>query len=293
MTYLRQRMSDDLQLRGLAKTTQRAYMQAVNQLAIYYSKSPDQISEKELRQYFLYLRNEKKVARNTIVVALCGIKFFYKYTIQQDWTTLKLLKPPKEKKLPVVLSREEVKKVLSSLRIFKYKVILTTIYGCGLRLGEALRLEVRDIDSDRMMLHIRQGKGAKDRYVPLSPTGLLLLRQQWSSHRHPRILFPAKKSETDARPHSIWPSSVRRAFKKALVSSGVNKSASPHTLRHSYATHLLEEGISLRVLQVYLGHSSIISTAIYTHLTKPIESRSIETINNLLSNLLTEADGSS
>ena len=155
MTYLQQRMLEDLQLRGLAESTQEGYLRAVCQLATYYNQSPDQISEEELRQYFLHLKNEKKVASSTFAVALCGLKFFYEHTLGRKWPTFELTRPKREKKLPVVLSREEVKKVLGHLYQFQYQVCLTTIYGCGLRLGEALRLEVSDIDSDRMMLCVR------------------------------------------------------------------------------------------------------------------------------------------
>lgn len=285
MTYLRKRMLEDLQLRGLAESTQEGYLRAVYQVAAYYGKSPDQISEEELRQYFLYLKNEKKAARSTFAIALYGLKFFYEYTLGREWPTFELTRPPKGKKLPVVFSREEVKKVLENLYKFRYRACLTTIYGCGLRLGEALRLEVPDIDSDRMMLCVRQGKGAKDRYVPLPEAALSLLRQHWSTHRHPRLLFPSQDIEDDGKLRSISPSSVQRAFKGALADSGVQKKATPHTLRHSYATHLLEEGVDLRVIQLYLGHKSIQSTMVYLHLTKPTEGRAVKAVNGLMSGL--------
>jgi len=286
MTYLRQRMLEDMQLRGLAERTQEGYLRAACQLAAYYNKSPDKISEEELRQYFLYLKNEKEVAHSTFSVALCGLKFFYEYTLGREWPTFELARPAKSKKLPIVLSREEVKQVIGNLYDLRYRACLATIYGCGLRLGEALRLEVSDIDSDRMMLRVRQGKESKDRYVPLPQMSLALLRQQWFIHQHPQLLFPARKKKEDGKPHSISGSSVRKALQRALVKSGVQKKATPHTLRHSYATHLVEAGVSLRVIQVYLGHSSIKSTMVYTHLTKPTETRVVETINGLMSELV-------
>ena len=178
----------------------------------------------------------------------------------------------------MVLSREEVNRILGSLYRFQYQTCLTTIYGCGLRIGEALRLEVGDVDSDRMLLRVRQGKGAKDRYVPLPQAVLLFLRQNWATHRHPRLLFPSRRK----RHISITPSGVKRALDRALVDSGVQKAVTPHTFRHSYATHLLESGVSLRAIQIYLGHSSIQSTMVYTHLTKPMENHAIETINGLI-----------
>ncbi len=159
-------MIEDLQLRDLSEATQKAYVGAVRQLAAYYNKSPDQISEEELRQYFLYLKNVKKSARGTSTVALCALKFFYEQTLNQEWPLLNLVRPAQEHKLPVILSREEVQRVLGCLRRAHYRVCLSTIYSCGLRLQEGVQLRVADIDSGRMQLHIQQGKGNKDRYVP-------------------------------------------------------------------------------------------------------------------------------
>jgi len=288
MTILRERMLADMQLRGLAEKTQDAYLRAVRQLAAYYSKSPDQISEEELRQYFLYLKNEKKASRSTCTIAICGLKFFYERTLQREWVTFELVRPPKSKKLPVVFSRDEVQRVLSTLRRFHYRVCLTTIYSCGLRLGEGVRLQVVDIDSDRLLLHVRQGKGAKDRCVPLSAATLALLRQQWQRHCHPQWLFPARQQPQAAGPMNA--SGVQRAFKAALADSDIQKQASVHTLRHSYATHLLEEGVNLRVIQSYLGHRSPKTTAIYTHLTRDAQSRAVAVIDQLMADLVAEME---
>jgi len=167
MSALRQKMIEDMQLRGFAERTQEAYLNAVRQLAKHYHKPPDQIEEEELRQYFLFLKNEKHAARNTCTIALCGIKFFFQHTLGREWKTFELLRPPKEKKLPVVLSVEEVKRVLVCIHRSRYRVCLTTIYACGLRLLEGVRLQVKAIDGERQLLHISQGKGGKDRYVPL------------------------------------------------------------------------------------------------------------------------------
>ena len=215
MTVLRERMSADMQLRGLARKTQEAYLRAVRQLAVYYGKSPDQIDEEELRQYFLYLKNEKKASRSACTIAICGLKFFFEYTLGREWTTFDLVRPPKSQKLPVVLSREEVRR---ALRRFHYRVCLTTIYSCGLRLGEGVRLQVADIDGERLLLHVRQGKGARERCVPLPAVTLTLLRQQWQSHRHPQWLFPSRRQPQAAQP--IHASGVQRAFKAALTESG-------------------------------------------------------------------------
>ncbi len=289
MTILRERMSADMQLRGLAEKTQEAYLRAVRQLAAYCGKPPDQIDEEDLRQYFLYLKNEKKASRSACTIAICGIKFFFERTLQREWVTFDLVRPPKSKKLPVVFSRKEVRQVLSNLRRFHYRVCLTTIYSCGLRLGEGVRLQVADIDSDRHLLHVRQGKGAKDRYVPLPAITLTLLRQQWRFHRHPQWLFPARQqSQTTTQP--MHTSGVQRAFKAALADSGIQKHATIHTLRHSYATHLLEEGVNLRVIQAYLGHKSPTTTAIYTHLTRAAQSGAVAIIDQLMADLSPESE---
>ena len=166
MSPLQQRMLEDMQLRGLSARTQEAYARAVWQLAQYYHRRPDQLSDAELRQYFLYLTNEKKLARPTTTIALCGIKFFYEQTLKQPWPTLRFVRPPREWKLPVVLSRAEVRRILQEVRIPVYRACLTTIYACGLRLLEGTRLQVPDVDSGRLLLHIH-GKRKKDRYVPL------------------------------------------------------------------------------------------------------------------------------
>ncbi len=159
MTPLRRRMIEDMQLRGFAPGTQAVYVQAVQRFAQHFGKSPDQITEEELRQYFLYLRNERRVARSTATVALCAIKFFYEHTAKRTWPTLDLIRPPKEEKLPVVLSAEEVQRLLAGVRLPRFRVCLTTIYACGLRLREGTTLRVAQIDSARMVLHIQGAKG--------------------------------------------------------------------------------------------------------------------------------------
>ncbi len=272
MTPLRQRLIQDMQLHGLAAKTQDAYLRAVKQLAEHYHKSPDLISEEELRLYFLYLKNEKHASPSAFTIALCGLKFFYQHTLQRAWATLELARPAREKKLPVVLSIAEVRLILGCLRRPHYRVCLTTIYSCGLRLQEGVHLQVADIDSERRMLHIRHGKGGKDRYVPLPDSTLALLRHYWSTHRHPLWLFPAPTRAGVPLSSATQPMDV----------SGVHKAASVHTLRHSYATHLLEAGVSLRLIQAYLGHSSFQTTTLYTHLTRETEAPAAEAINRVM-----------
>jgi len=252
MSVLRQKMIEDMQLRGFAVRTQEAYLSAVRQLAKHYRKSPDQIEEEELRQYFLFLKNEKRAARNTCTLALCGIKFFFERTLGREWKTFEFLRPPKEKKLPVVLSAAEVGRVLGCVHRPRYRVCLTTIYACGLRLLEGVRLQVKDIDGERQLLHIEQGKGGKDRYVPLPSACLKMLRGHWRTHRNPVWLFPSPR-EAENQPMSE--SGMQRAFRVAVQEAGIHKKATVHTLRHSYATHLLEAGVNLRIIQSYLGHT--------------------------------------
>jgi site-specific recombinase XerD len=281
-------MIEDMQLRGFAPKTQQAYLRSVRQLSEYFNKSPGEITEEDLREYFLHLKNVKRVSRSTCTQALCGIKFLFQHTLKREWKTFELMRPPKEKKLPVVLSQEEVLRVLSCLTSFRHHVCLSTIYSCGLRLREGIQLQVGDLDSDRMLIHVRNGKGGKDRYVPLPDRTLLLLRQYWQMHRNPRWLFPARTPHgvplSKARKH-VSPSSVQRALRAACSASGIQKHATVNTLRHSYATHLLEAGVNLRRIQAYLGHASLKSTSIYTHLTRDGEELAAETINRVMENL--------
>ena len=280
MSALRQKMIEDMQLKGLAVRTQEAYVNAVLQLSKRYKKSPDCIEEEELREYFLYLKNEKRVADSTFTIALCGIKFFYEQTLKKEWHTLQLVRPNRKKILPVVLSTEEVKRVLDCVHRFSYQVCLHTIYACGLRLLEGTRLRVKDIDSQRKMIHVVQGKGNKDRYVPLPDHTLKLLRHVWVTHHNPDWMFPARNG-----PDAMNETALQKAFQAALRESGVHKNASVHTLRHSYATHLLEAGVDLRIIQSYLGHASPSTTAIYTHLTSVTEAQVQQRINQIHSEL--------
>jgi integrase len=211
MSALRQKMIEDMQLKGLAERTQEAYVGAVRQLSQHIKKSPDSIDEQELREYFLYLKNEKQVADSTFSIALCGIKFFYEQTLQKEWHTLQLVRPDRKKKLPVVFSTEEVKRVLDCVHRFQYQVCLNTIYACGLRLLEGTRLRVKAIDRDRKMLHVVQGKGSKDRYVPLPDRTLILLRRHWVTHRNQEWMFSSRNGLA-----AINETALQKAFRAAL-----------------------------------------------------------------------------
>jgi len=283
-------MIDDMQLKGLSASTQEGYLNAVRRLAEHYHRSPDQLSEEDLRQYFLYLANTKKVARSTATIAICGIKFFYEQTLGLQWSSLHLVRPPRRKKLPVILSRQEVRRALAAVRIPAYRACLTTIYACGLRANEGAHLRAEDVDSGRMLLHIVQGKGNRDRYVPLPEPTLKMLRAFWKTHRSPLWLFPAPARHW--RDHGLTSSDrpvdrgcLHAAFKRALRQSGIAKAAHVHTLRHSYATHLLEAGVNLRIIQESLGHRSARSTQLYTHLTQEIRDALKEPLNRLMQDL--------
>jgi len=288
MTPLRHRMMEDLQLRGYSDSTQALYVTAVRQLCEHFGKNPGKITEEDLRAYFLYGKNVKKWSRSTSTVALCGIKFFYENTIKRPWPTLLFIRPGREKKVPVVLSRDEVHQVLNKIELLRYRVCLSTIYCCGLPLSEGTHLKVEDIDGDRGFINVRQSKGNKDRNVPLPEKTLELLRKQWKSHRNKVWIFPSAGNGGTNMPYATKPvstSSVQAAFRSALTTAGINKKATVHTLRHSWATHLLEAGINLRLIQVWLGHSTPATTSVYRHLTEKAKAIAIESINDLMADL--------
>jgi len=283
MSPLRTRMVEDMQLHGLSRSTQQAYVHSIVKLAKYYHKSPDLLSEEELRQYFLDLTQQQKVSHSTATVDLCAIKFFFQTTLQRPWPSLQLMRPPKHQKLPVVLSREEVHRLLSAIRLPVYRACLSTIYSCGLRLSEGAFLKVQAIDSARMMVRVL-GKGSQERDVPLPERTLGLLREFWRTHRSPEWLFPARL-RPDGSSQPVRPKNVQKAFGRALHQSGIPKAAHVHTLRHSYGTHLLEAGVNLRVIQCLLGHRSPRTTALYTHLTPQVIESVSHTLNQLVSAL--------
>lgn len=286
MTPLRQKMTEEMQLRGYAPSTIEGYVHAVAQLARHYHRSPDKLEEEEVRRYLLHLTLEKKIARGSFSVVLGGLRFFYHKALGREWKSLDVAKPRHDKKLPVVLSREEVWRILDSVRMDRYRVCLTTIYACGLRLMEGASLQIPDVDSARGVLRIR-GKRRKDREVPVPTATLQLLRDHWRTHRSPCWLFPAatRHGTQYSVAHDCGPithDSLQSAFRHAVKRSGLHKRAHVHTLRHSYATHLLEDGVNLRLIQEYLGHSSPRTTAIYTHLTREIRDAARDPINRLM-----------
>ncbi len=273
----------------LAQRSVLRYWACVHKLSEHYGKSPDLVSAEELRLYFLHLKTERKLARQTSTQAICAIKLFWEKTLRQPWPAeVQLVRANPQFKLPVVLSAPEVRHILAQVKGADHRVCLSTIYSCGLRLSEGLHLQVRDVDSQRMLLHIRAGKGNCDRYVPLPERTLHLLRHQWKTHRHPHWLFPAKGHSGQGAATAIEPiqrTTLQRAFRLALRASGIKKAAHIHTLRHSYATHLLELGENLRQIQVNLGHRSPTVTALYTHLTSLCKTQHQKRLDAFMSDL--------
>ena len=284
------RMAEDLHLGGMSERTHAGYLRAVRKLADYSQTAPDNISEDHLRRFFLHMKNDLHYAHGTLRVAYSGIKFFYTRTCPRDWQTLRQMKLQHVKSLPEVITRKQVLQIVLAANTQRMAVYFWTVYSLGLRMQEGLNLQVGDIDAERGMVHVHRGKGAKDRYIPLPTSTLTLLRQYWPTHRHPKLLFPA-----DGRDHQLAtnkhasmattpmsPTAVQGAIKKITQQIDFGKKVSLHTLRHSYATHLLEAGVSLKAIQKYLGHSSLQTTMIYLHLTDSAEVDSRRVIEQLL-----------
>ena len=282
------RFVEDLQLKGLSQKTIKMYSRAVKQLTKHYGKSPGQISDEELRQYFLYNLNVRQWSRVASTISLCGIKYFYTLTLKREWTSLKFIRPEKEKKLPVILSRQEVKSILDRVQFPHHRACLKVIYSLGLRIGEGTRLHVSNIDSDRMFVHIHQAKGNKDRYIPLPERTLEILRAFYKTHRNPVWIFPAPGRGGQKMPYNTIPipiSSIQIAFKDACKTTHIHKHVSVRHLRHSYATHLLEAGVPLRYVQQYLGHDDPKTTMVYTRLIKQNLAEPTRILNRVMQNL--------
>jgi len=275
MTALRDRMMADMKLHGLAPGTQRVYLKAVHRLAAYYMLAPDQLSEQQLRDYFTYLVEEKHLASATMRTEIFGVKFLFDKTLQKPWPTLKFLRARPCTKLPVVLDREEAQQLIALILCPVVRMCATLMYSCGLRISETLALHVRDIDSARMVVLVRAGKGNKDRQVPLPQRTLELLREYWRTYRPTTHLLVT----SDGRPLAVH--RVRHFLKKALRQSGIHKRVSCHTLRHSYATNLMEQGLDVRVIQSLLGHRSLKTTTLYLHITQSVMQSVQQAVNEL------------
>lgn len=259
MTPLRQRFIDDMRLRNYAPETIAAYVAGVNRLARHFKRSPDQLGSEEVRALQLHML-EQHVSWSTFNQTVCALRLFYRITLGRPEQVPFVPYGKKPKTLPCVLSADEVVRLLSAAKTGRDRVMLQTIYACGLRLSEVLHLQVTDIDSGRMVVHVHQGKGAKDRLIPLSQRLLGDLRAYWRKYRPTTWLFPGAHCE---RP--MTPNNVQRRFQRMVARAGISKPATPHTLRHSYATHLLEAGVDILTLQRLLGHRDLSTTLHYLH----------------------------
>ncbi len=253
----------DLQLSGAKPNTQKSYLREVDYLAKYFNRSPEDLGEAELKAYLLSLIKERHLSEGTFRFYVAALKFFYRTTLKREWMVEKIRHPRAKRKLPIVLDLSEVESLLAVTKNLKHKAILMITYSSGLRASETARLKITDIDSKRMMVRITQGKGGKDRYSILSQTTLEHLRQYWRKYRSTEWLFNGAKAN-----HHISINSIQQLFYKAKKRAGIIKPASVHTLRHSFATHLIEAGTSLHHVQLLLGHRSPTTTTVYLHVSR-------------------------
>jgi site-specific recombinase XerD len=260
MSELRRKMLTDLRIRNYAERTQDIYITRVAEMARHCKRSPADLSGEEVREYLRYLKEERRVSRSAFVQVIAALRFLYGFTLDRPEMVPHIPYPRSKRRHPVVLSPEEVVRLLKAIRNLKHRTVAMVLYGAGLRISEALALELRDIDSHRMVITVRHGKGDSDRQVALSTVLLESLRTYWLGYRPGRCLFPGDDPEKP-----MVSSTIQRALKAARVRAGIAKPAGPHVLRHSYATHLLEAGTDLRVIQTLLGHRSLRTTQIYTH----------------------------
>ena len=259
MTPLRQRMREDMQVRNLSPHTQRAYIENVARFARHFGRSPVELGPEEIRSYQVYLTRERKLAPSSLGIAVCALRFLYKVTLKQPWSFDDLIPAPKKpRRLPVVLSPDEVVRALECVTSPKHRAVLTTCYAAGLRISEAVRLRPRDLDSQRMVIRIEQGKGQRDRYVMLSPKLLAVLRDWWRLSRPTTWLFPGERPD-----HPLGRAAVEQACHRARRRARLTKPLTPHVLRHCFAVHLLEAGTDVRTIQLLLGHRSLETTARY------------------------------
>jgi integrase/recombinase XerD len=266
MTRLRKMMLEELERRNYSEGTTRCYLRAVADFARYFHRSPDQLRPEHVRQYQAYLFRERKLEASSVTHQLAALRFFFLKTLKKRWSMEETPYPKKVRRLPTVLSQEEVTQLINSAPTPFYRILLMTLYATGARCAEVARLQVGDIDSQRMVVHIRGGKGREDRDVMLSPVLLQALRQHWSRLKPKAWLFPGGRGHTAAQP--VRNKTVWHACHSAAQRSGLKKNVHPHTLRHCFATHLHEAGTDLRTIQLLLGHHDLKETSLYLHLSR-------------------------
>jgi integrase/recombinase XerD len=280
-----------LKRQGKSEATIDAYSRPLRRIAAYFDRCPDRLTPDDLKDYFTSLVQSH--SWSTVKLDRNGLQFFYKYIISQPWKWVDTVKPPQVKSLPDILTADEISLMINATREARYQTYILTVYSMGLRLGEALNLTVGDIDARRMRVHVRHGKGRKDRFVILPTLALFALRQYWATHRHPALLFPAGKAAVD-RHKAIGPmdrGGLQKSFKAIALSCNIHKRVTIHSLRHCYGTHLVEEGLHLRAIQKELGHESPKTTALYTQLTEPAQQNAVEIINAMVNRLSISLNG--
>ena len=264
MTHLRKMMLEELQRLNYAQSTVEAYTSALRDFAKYFHKPPDQLGPEHIRQFQLHLLVDQKLAANTVKQRMAAVQFFFVRTLKRRYLREDFPYPKTPRRLPAVLSQEEVTRLIDAAANLSHRAMLMTLYSTGVRRAEMVRLKVSDIDSQRMVIHVHQGKGSKDRDVPLSPKLLETLREYWRWRKPNNYLFPGNRGpDVPLTPKAVW-----YACRGAAQRAGIQKRVGPHTLRHSYATHLLESGADLRTIQLLLGHADIKHTTVYLHLSE-------------------------
>ena len=286
MYQFEEELRAEAQLRSHSEVTINTYISRVRGLYNYYQQEPSELSIADVRKYFLYLINVKKIGREALRNSYYGVRFYFVHCLGVSPEDFKFMKVTRYSRLPVILTKSEVRRLLSLIKVNDYRICLELIYACGLRIGEAVKITPADIDGERLILHVKNGKGRKDRAVPLPINIYNKLREYWKTHGNRKIMFPGLREADRSTTDKTFKRRVLQiAFKKALQEADIVRKATPHTLRHSYATHLLEAGVNIRVIQKFLGHRSLRATIVYIHLTSATEQKSVELLNDLMSDL--------
>jgi integrase/recombinase XerD len=283
VTPLRKRMQEELQRRNYSESTADCYLRQITEFAKYFGRSPAHLGPEEIKQFQLFLVQKKKVSWATYIQATAALRFLYVKTLGRAFMAEQIPYPKRPKYLPTVLSQEEIERLLSAARSLKHRALVMTLYGAGLRVSEACRLTLDDIDSSRMVIHVRQAKGKKDRDVMLSPVLLETLRQYWKDSRPKRWLFPGYGPDKPMNTKSVF-----LMVQSVAARAKIAKTVSPHTLRHSFATHLLESGTDLRTIQLLLGHADLRTTMIYLQVSQHHIRKTVSPLDHLCGRTQTE-----